>query len=117
MFQRSGLRSLHNRVRDKTIADVMSASLRAGEPLLSDPELCSLHALVDFHWVPVEYHGFDRHDGHPRWFRMLAEQYPGSVFLLNVRPLEDWVISKANGRQFVQFHIRIPTAGLSITEV
>jgi glycosyltransferase involved in cell wall biosynthesis len=87
-----GLRSLHWGGPD--VSRAVRASLDGGRPLLSglDP------AFDAFSDVGLLSTHFDRLDG----------QYPGSRFLLTVRPVEDWIDSR---RRHVERNIALRDAG------
>lgn len=88
-----GFESLH--WGGPTVRQLVEAALAAGEPLLSrlDPRFDAFSDVL-----PLATN-----------FELLDRQYPGSRFVLTVRPVDEWVRSR---RQHVENNIRRREAGL-----
>lgn len=73
-----GFESLH--WGGPAIRELVEGSLRSGEALLARLE-DSIDAFSDIEALSTNY-------------RLLDEQYPGSVFILTVRPVDEWIESR-----------------------
>jgi hypothetical protein len=49
------------------------------------------------------------------YFKELDRQYPGSKFILNIRPVENWITSRLNHRDYIEVSMR--TLGMDREEV
>ena len=76
------------------IREQVEAAADAGAPLLANLE--------------ARYDAFSDIEALSTRFRLLDEQYPGSHFVLTVRPLDDWIDSR---RRHVENNLRRRTAG------
>lgn len=76
------------------VREAVEAALAAGRPLLSN--------------LDARYDAFSDIEVLSKNFVLLDEQYPGSKFILTVRPIDDWIDSR---RRHVQRNVRRKEAG------
>ena len=93
-LSRNGFRGVH--WDNRRLAESMASNLARGRPLLEGYE--RYDAFSDMESVVWET---KRLIYAYRWYRLLDRQYPGSLFIYNIRPLTDWLESRfahADGR-------------------
>ena len=94
MLQRSGLRSAHYKTAPDAppIGAVFLANQTAGRPLLTGIEGFDVYADLGLNAGQVVFEG-------AHLFRQLHAEHPDAYFLLNTRPVDDWVASRMRFRE------------------
>lgn len=90
MFRAAGIRTLHYRADDDDmiLGSQISANLSTGRQILAG--LNRFTAFLDFSFV-CDWITFEGN----RFFWQLHAEHPDAYFILNTRPLENWVTSRA----------------------
>jgi hypothetical protein len=108
-FERSGYKNIH---WDKgRLASTIRDNLETGQPLLKGYEdytfFSDMENIYDERGITYAY----------EYFRELAEQYPDSKFILNIRPIDKWILSRMNHvNQFTYLEDYMRITGLSEAE-
>ena len=106
-FKQNGIASIHfsppKQEHTQTLSHIMFEQYINNKTILSHQLLCPYQYFGDFDvYIHNEEHGFHikflndsyQFGKYKHWFQVLNDEYPKSLYILNIRPIKHWIRSK-----------------------